>query len=76
MNEILLQLEGNVNDLLSIDRENGIKATRFVMPSNIDPENGEIIDIAITSSDPTDGHMFFDENLLGENIRITIERID
>ena len=72
----LFKVEGNVNDLLSVDNERNVKMTRFVLDSDNDPENEETVDIAITSVDPSRTHEFFNNNLLNKRIRITIEELE
>lgn len=75
MNIEVLQLEGNVNDLLTVDNKRNVKMTRLI-PDYDDKEttdDEEIIDVAITSVDPTRTHPFFNEKLLGKKIRVTID---
>lgn len=78
MNRIkVLELEGNVNDLLGVDNDRNIKMTRLIPDydtEDIENEN-EIIDVAITSVDPTRTHDFFNNRLLGKKIHVTIEEI-
>lgn len=76
MDKTILQVEGNVNDLLSVDNERNVKMTRFVTDDNCDPENEEIVDIVVTSVDPSRTHRVFNEKLLNKKIKITIEEIE
>ena len=76
MNKTILQVEGNVNDLLSVDNERNIKMTRFVVDNECDPENEEIVDIAITSVDPSRTHQLFNGQLLNKKVKITVEEIE
>jgi len=76
MSKVILELEGNVNDLLSVDNERNLKMTRFVLDSDNDPENEETVDIAITSVDPSRTHKVFNEGLLNKKVKITVETID
>ena len=70
----IIQLEGNVNDLLQIDNENNAKIARFIVNEE-DDDSEEILDITITSVDPSRTHWFFNNNLLNEKVRITVEKI-
>lgn len=72
----ILRVHGNVNDLLSVDNERNLKMTRFVADSDNDPETDEIVDIAITSVDPSRTHEFFNNKLLNKKVRITIKEIE
>ena len=76
MSKVILELEGNVNDLLSVDNERNLKMTRFVLDSNVEPEDEETVDVTITSVDPSRTHEFFNNNLLNKRIRITIEELE
>lgn len=76
MNKTILQIEGNVNDLLSVDNERNVKMTRFVVDTGNDPENEEIVDVAITSVDPSRTHKTFNEGLLNKKVKITVEEIE
>jgi len=71
----IIQLEGNVNDLLQIDNENNAKIARFIVNEEDNEESEEILDITITSVDPSRTHGFFNNNLLNEKVRITVEKI-
>lgn len=75
MEKTVLHLEGNVNDLLSVDNERNLKMTRFVLDNDNDPENEEIVDVAITSVDPSRTHKLFNLGLLNKKVRITVEVI-
>lgn len=70
----LLTLNGKADDLLNVSKDNSMKMTRlFLMPEQIgDPETEETLDVSITSVNPEGTHTCFDE-LLGKNMRITIE---
>jgi hypothetical protein len=76
MDKTILQVEGNVNDLLSVDNERNVKMTRFVVDDNCDPENEEIVDIVVTSVDPSRTHRVFNEGLLNKKVKITVEEIE
>ena len=76
MDKTILQLEGNVNDLLSVDNERNVKMTRFVVDNECDPENEEIVDIAITSVDTSRTHQLFNGQLLNKKVKITVEEIE
>lgn len=75
MNKTILQLEGNVNDLLSVDNGRNLKMARFVVDTDNDPENEEIVDVTITSVDPSRTHKLFNEELLNKKVKITVEEI-
>ena len=66
-----LELEGKVNDLLTVDKEHSVKYTRLFY----DVDYNEIIDVAITSSSTNDRHPIFDL-LLDKDIKVTIEISD
>lgn len=68
-------LYGNANDLLYVSDDGKIKSTRLCMVgADTDIENEEIIDITITSSSIDGKHNRFDE-LLGKEMRITVETL-
>jgi len=73
---LFLQLEGNANDLLMINNDNSMKCTRLIqLEPDIKPEEDEILDICITSTNVYGEHPRFDK-LIGKKIRMTIETID
>lgn len=72
---VLIELEGNVNDLLSIDNERNLKMTRFIVDTDNDCENEEIVDIVITSVDQSRTHEIFNTKLVDKRVKITIEEI-
>jgi len=73
---LFLQLEGNTNDLLMINNDNSMKCTRLIqLEPDIKPEEDEILDICITSTNVYGEHPRFDK-LIGKKIRMTIETID
>lgn len=73
---LFLQIEGNANDLLMVNNDNSMKCTRLIqLEPDIKPEEDEILDICITSTNVYGEHPRFDE-LLGKKIRITVEIID
>ena len=76
MNKTILQLEGNINDLLSVDNGRNLKMTRFVLDTDNDPENEEIVDVVITSVDPSRTHKLFNEGLLNKKVKIIVEEIE
>lgn len=75
MSKVILELEGNVNDLLSVDNERNLKMTRFVLDSNVEPDDEETVDVTITSVDPSRTHKVFNEGLLNKKVKITVEEI-
>jgi hypothetical protein len=75
MSKVILELEGNVNDLLSVDNERNLKMTRFVLDSNAEPDDEETVDVTITSVDQSRTHKIFNEGLLNKKVKITIEEI-
>ena len=72
----VLRLEGKTNDLLSVDNSRDLKMTRLVYAGEEDPEYQESVDIAITSVDPSRSHPFFNNQLLGKKITITVDAED
>lgn len=74
--EQFLTLEGNTDDLLMINSDNSMKATRLI---RLDPKsseiNEEIIDLAITSTNMNGVHPLFDK-ILGKKIKISVDIID
>ena len=74
--EQFLTLEGNTDDLLMINSDNSMKATRLI---RLDPKsseiNEEIIDLAITSTNMNGNHSLFDK-ILGKKIKISVDIID
>ena len=75
MSKVILELEGNVNDLLSVDNERNLKMTRFVLDSDAEPDDEETVDVTITSVDPSRIHKVFNEGLLNKKVKITVEEI-
>ena len=75
MSKIILELEGNVNDLLSVDNDRNLKMTRFVLDNNVEPDDEETVDVTITSVDPSRTHKIFNEGLLNKKVKITVEEI-
>ena len=75
MQNIFLQLEGEVNDLLMVNDTESLKSTRiFNIGNNTDVEREEVVDLSITSVNPKGEHPLFDR-LLDKRIRITVEII-
>lgn len=73
MIENFFTLEGNVDDLLMSNTDNSIMATRLVMlDSCASPEDEEIVDVSIMSSNKYGWHPFFDK-LLGKRIRVSVD---
>lgn len=71
-----MYFEGNVDDLLYVSEDNVIKMTRLVnVDKYTDPENEEVIDIALTSSNPKGEHNVFNK-CLGKKMRVLINFID
>ena len=75
MSKVILELEGNVNDLLSVDNERNLKMTRFVLDSDVEPNDEETVDVTIASVDPSRTHKIFNEGLLNKKVKITVEEI-
>lgn len=75
MNNTILELEGNVNDLLFVDNKHDLKMTRLVCDNAEEPDYGETFDVSITSVDPSRTHKLFNEHFLNKRIKITIETI-
>lgn len=75
---VLLEVTGKADDLLMVNETEEVKGTRFfVLKDDTDPENEEVLDIAITSSNFGKGHehpMF--DTLLGKKLRVTVEEIE
>lgn len=68
-------LEGKTDDLLFVNGNNSIKATRLVMlEEDTVVEDSEIVDVAITSVANNGKHELFDK-LLGKTIRVTVEEL-
>ena len=68
-------LEGKTDDLLFVNGNGAIKATRFVrVDENTSIENDEIVDVAITSTSNNGKHELFD-SLLGKTVRVTVEEV-
>ena len=75
---VLLEVTGKANDLLTVNGEETVKGTRFfVLKDDTDPENEEVLDIAITSSNfgADRNHPMFDK-LLGKKLKVTVEEIN
>lgn len=68
-------LEGKTDELLFVNANGSIKATRFVrVDENTSVENDEIVDVAITSTSNNGKHELFDK-FLGKTVRITVEEL-
>lgn len=75
-NKVILQVEGNTNDLLRVSNENGMKGTSFIHCNTSSREIGEeIISIHIDSTNEALTFPIFDE-MIDKKIRITVEEID
>ena len=73
---VFLQLEGNADDLLMINGDGSMKCTRLIsLEPNIKPEEDEIIDICVTSTNVFQDHSKFNK-LIGKKIRLTIETLE
>ena len=73
--KIKFVLEGKTNDLLFVNGNDSIKATRLVMlDEDTVVEDSEIVDVAITSVAKSGKHELFDK-LLGKSIRVTVEEL-
>lgn len=73
---VFLQLEGNADDLLMVNSDGSMKCTRLInLEPNIKPEEDEIIDICVTSTNVYQAHPKFDK-LIGKKIRLTVETIE
>lgn len=74
---VILELEGNADDLLMVNGDNTMKCTRLIWlnPETYNPED-EVVDLCITSTNVTKAeHPLFDK-ILGKKIKMTISVID
>lgn len=76
MEILVFQTEGNANDLLVVDDEHSCKQTRLILDTRDSENDEEILDVTITSTDPTRTHPLFNNSILGKRIKITVEEID
>ena len=69
---IILELEGNANDLLMVDEKHSMKSTCLIWlnPESDDPED-EVVDIRVTSTNVNGEHKLFDK-ILGKKIKLTL----
>lgn len=75
-NKVILQVEGNTNDLLRVSNENGMKGTSLIYCNTSSREIGEeIISIHIDSTNEALTFPIFDK-MIDKKIRITVEEID
>lgn len=73
---VILQLEGNTNDLLQVSKENTMKRTSLVYFNPISTEIGEeIITVSIDSTNEALTFPIFDK-LIDKKIKITVEVVD
>jgi hypothetical protein len=73
---VILQLEGNTNDLLQVSKENTMKRTSLVHFNPISTEIGEeVITVSIDSTNETLTFPIFDK-LIDQKIKITVEVVD
>lgn len=72
----VLKLEGNANDLLQVDNTFDMKMTRLVKVGDEDPASDEVVDVAITSVDPSRTHKFFNDQIVGKKLTVTIDAED
>ncbi len=72
-NDVFLQLEGYSDDLLMVNNDNSMKCTRLLrLEPDIKPDEDEILDICLTSTNIFGEHPKFDK-IIGKKIRMTIE---
>ncbi len=72
-NDVFLQLEGYSDDLLMVNNDNSMKCTRLLrLEPDIKPDEDEILDICLTSTNVFGEHPKFDK-IIGKKIRMTIE---
>jgi len=76
-NENVITVEGYTDDLLQVSKNGEMKQTRlfYLIPENIEEDNQETFDLAITSTNPFKSFPIFDK-LLGKKIRITVDIIE
>lgn len=73
---VILQLEGDANELLQVNDNNSMKMTRLFFLNPQSKEIGEeIIDLSITSTNEAQTHPIFDK-LIDKKIRITVETLN
>lgn len=73
---VILQVEGNTNDLLQVSRANNMKRTSFVYFNPQSEEIGEeVITVCVDSTNEALTFPIFDQ-MIGKKIRITIETVD
>lgn len=71
-----IEIQGNTNDLLTVDDTHSLKSTRFFVDvDNDDVENSETFDVTVTSIDKSGQHSLFDK-ILNKNIIISIQILD
>ena len=72
-NDVFLQLEGYSDDLLMVNNDNSMKCTRLLrLEPDIKPDEDEILDICLTSTNVFGEHPKFDK-IICKKIRMTIE---
>lgn len=75
-NNIVLQIEGNANDLLQVSSANNMKRTSLVYFNPQSMEIGEeVITLSIDSTNEALTFPIFDK-LIGKKIRITVETLN
>lgn len=73
---VILQLEGNTNDLFQVSKENTMKRTSLVYFNPISTEIGEeVITVSIDSTNDALTFPIFDK-LIDKKIKITVEVVD
>ena len=73
---VFLQLEGNTDDLLMVNKDCSMKCTRLInLGEDANFDEDEIIDICVTSTNGFSAHPIFDK-LIGKKIRLTIETLE
>lgn len=73
---VILQVEGNTNDLLQVAKANGMKRTSLVYVNPQSREIGEeVVTISIDSTNEALTFPIFDK-LINKKIRVTIETVD
>lgn len=73
---IVFEAEGYTDDVLAIDDTNGMKSTHILyLGDDLMDIDGEVIDIQITSTNPSRCTPVFD-SMLGHRIKVSVEVCD
>lgn len=74
-NNIVLQVEGNTNDLLQVSKTNTMKRTSLIYFNPISNEIGEeVVTVSIDSTNEALTFPIFDK-MINKKIRVTVETI-